>query len=590
MQITDSRWDELKPSLNQTLIDILTTKMGFDRMMPVQKTVVPLFIQNYDVAVESCTGSGKTLAFLVPMVHKFLESRKSKTGKSGVYGMVISPTRELAMQIHAILVDIINYVADKSINITSLLLIGGSKTLIDTVDSDVDIIVATPGRLRELLYEHTTIEINMKNLEFLILDEADRLIDNDHKIDVKQIIAKLPKQRRTGLFSATLTGVSMTELIKYGLRNPVKVKLKTESKSESNHSVPERLENFYKALDNRVDKIGYLISLLDKYKAEKIMVFFNTCDSVEFYYKILKHLFPVKFMKTYGRMKQQQRSKVFKDFNETSTGVLMTTDVMARGADFPNVGYIIQVDPPQNPEFFIHRIGRTARGEASGKAIILVSKPEISFIDYLNDRQIKMMPFKGGDDYLSKKEETYKKLKSIMIQDKALFEKAKRAFVSFTRSYKEHQLKDVFKFDQLDLKASAESFLLPFVPMMKETKLLKGKLMIDADYYNQYKEAEFKDKNQQKQFESNKDKLLEKRDKMKKEQKKIKHKVQKEGDKKKLRTFQERKRAKDREVVNDFVEFSYEEKLAKRLKKGQITREKFNELVEKIDRKYEDSD
>ena len=270
-------WHEIDPPINKSLISILENDLNFPTLMPVQKAVVPLLCKNFDVAVESCTGSGKTLAFLVPVFQQLMQQSvvknkkqsKSKTNElkvdseinyenpKGVKCLIITPTRELALQIYGVTKAISDKLEKQSnLRIFSQFLIGGDSNL----PGDANIIIGTPGRLREMLYEKSELTGKMDGCEFLILDEADRLIAGNHKYDVKDVLSKIPKQRRTGLFSATLNSASIDHLIKLGLRNPAKVRIKTNhnANSDMGHSLPERLTNSYIIFDNRLDKILHI--------------------------------------------------------------------------------------------------------------------------------------------------------------------------------------------------------------------------------------------------------------------------------------------------------------------------------------------
>lgn len=438
----------------------------------------------------------------------------------------------------------------------------------------------------------------------LVLDEADRLAEEGFMRDVRDILDVLPKQRRTGLFSATLDTLDSEKLKSFGLRNPVVIRLeKKANKKEIESStlgelksfvVPEKLTNEYLVFDTRVQKIKFLLELIKFRSEQKVLVFLNTCSSVEFYSKLFQHLLGSILAKNVfgltGKMKQNKRSKIFDGFNSTKNGVLITTDVVGRGADFTGVELVVQVDPPQNPEYFVHRVGRTARAVNSGKALILLNKNEQDFLDYLC---LKGLTLKHSDQVgkLGKIKDFLKKSKRAVLKDRDFHVKSLKGFVSFIRSYKEHRLKEVFRMRDVDLRDVAESFVLGRVPLIEETKvLLEGKsdLVIDKVFNEKLKNLEFKDPNQARQFVKKQETLLAKREKMEEVKKKKQRKAEKERKKKghrKGRGFQERKRAKMRAFEEDFESFKEEEKLHKRLKQGKITEEEFDEIMQKRDRK-----
>ena len=592
-------WREVTPQLNDFLVDILETDMGFKTLMPVQKAVIPLLCKNFDVAVESCTGSGKTLAFLIPVLQKLIGDGKESENKGkpssktandekvvdikGVKCLIISPTRELALQIHGVVREFLKGLSKRGqAKLTSQILIGGENRL----PGEANIIVGTPGRLREILYDTTELAGKIASLEFLILDEADRLISGNHKSDVKDILSKIPKQRRTGLFSATLNSANIEQLIKLGLRNPAKVRIKANPNvdADNGHSLPIRLKNYYALFNNRLEKILHLYKSLPSLAASKVILFFNTCHSVDFYARVFQTMYPkIPIQKIHGQMEQKKRTKIFNAFTSASEGILITTDVVARGIDFEAVSFIVQVDPPQNPENFVHRVGRTARGAASGQALLLVEEAEMPFIEYLSQQSVKFTD-KIPEDFSMEDENVFKEL---MLTDKDYLQKAKKAFVSFVRSYKEHELKTVFTFKHLDLSALARSFFLPIIPKIKEMSFNGVKRVPDEDYWEKAQKVEFHDINQQKQFEEKQELLLEKRENMERQKHFLRKKAKKEQESKKYRSFQDRKHAKEREIEREFDEFTREEKLAKKLKRGAITQEDFDHQMEKIERKYD---
>ena len=255
-------WDALTPPLSEWILDAVNS-MGFARMTPVQASTIPLFIRNKDVVVEAVTGSGKTLAFLVPMVEKLLR-RDEVIGKHCIGGIVISPTRELASQIHSVLLELLEFhppsaallyptteedefedtqrpsaqssFSHSSRKIIPQLLVGGSRTtpaqdLSAFLNNSPNIIISTPGRLLSLLssaYVHCT----AASFEMLVLDEADRLLDLGFKDDLRKILERMPKQRRTGLFSASVTEAVGDVVRLVGVRNPVRVNVKVSGKGE----------------------------------------------------------------------------------------------------------------------------------------------------------------------------------------------------------------------------------------------------------------------------------------------------------------------------------------------------------------------
>ncbi|KAF9578061.1 ATP-dependent RNA helicase ddx55 [Lunasporangiospora selenospora] len=217
-------WEGLEPKLSNQILDAVST-MGFSDMTPVQSGAIPLFMKNKDVVVEAVTGSGKTLSFLIPILEK-IHRRQDKLQPSEVGAIVISPTRELATQISRVLSEFEPFLP----TIRHQLLIGGETSLEEDIatfrEVHPDILIGTPGRLEDILSQKRG-GVNVKELEVLVLDEADRLLDMGFTLSLNKIMSMLPKQRRTGLFSATMTD-GLHELVRAGLRNPVRIVVKVE--------------------------------------------------------------------------------------------------------------------------------------------------------------------------------------------------------------------------------------------------------------------------------------------------------------------------------------------------------------------------
>ncbi|CAJ0763813.1 23889_t:CDS:2, partial [Entrophospora sp. SA101] len=336
-------------------------------MTPVQASTIPLFMKSKDVVVEAVTGSGKTLAFVIPIIEK-LVNRKHRLRKNEIGALVITPTRELAQQI-------------STTNI--------SEDIEKFKEIGPDILIGTPGRLHDLIVGRNTGSrnnntsnsisiVNTKELEILVLDEADRLLDMGFSENINTIMLHLPRQRRTGLFSATMTD-GLSEIVRAGLRNPVRVVVKVEDVVTKNEQrTPATLQIGY-ILCEPHQKLSQLIRLMKSEKvAKKYIIYFSTCACVDYFYKIfvkLPQFSGVSIHSLHGKMDTKRRTATYKSFVNlptTSTAILLCTDVAARGLDVPDVDYVIQVDPPQDPKVFSHRCGRTARAGKEGKAMVFL--------------------------------------------------------------------------------------------------------------------------------------------------------------------------------------------------------------------------
>ena len=334
-------WDE--KLLSESTLSTLR-RLNFIQMTPVQAAVIPLFLARKDVAAEAVTGSGKTLAFIIPVLET-LARMTTPLKKHDIGCLIISPTRELASQISEVLAE---FLEDSIHGLSQQLFIGGNK-----VDKDVqnfednggNIIIGTPGRLEDLLMGKSVgatmgqnkFVTGLKLLEILILDEADRLLSLGFEFALNTILGFCPKQRRTGLFSATQTS-EVSNLIRAGLRNPAVVCVKDHAMTEADQRTPASLENFYLICEPKL-KLSTLVKLLRERSREKVMVFAATCACVDYFNVLLKHLLSdANIFSIHGKMKKK-RHKIFNQFREVKSGILLCTDVMARGVDIPDIDW-----------------------------------------------------------------------------------------------------------------------------------------------------------------------------------------------------------------------------------------------------------
>ena len=327
--------------------DTLATleRLGFTKMTPVQAATIPLFFKRKDVAAEAVTGSGKTLAFIIPVLETLCRLT-SPLSKHQIGALVVSPTRELASQIAEVLAE---FLKDRDGTLSYQLFIGGNK-----VEKDIEsfeeqggnIVIGTPGRLEDLLLGKSVgitqgqnkFVTALKSVEMLILDEADRLLSLGFEAALNTILGFCPKQRRTGLFSATQTS-EVSSLIRAGLRNPAVVVVKDDARPDSNQRTPSSLENFYLMCEAK-RKLSVLLDLLTTRQSEKVMLFAATCACVDYFSLVLRHILATHFklFSIHGKMKKK-RHKIFNQFRTSKTGILICTDVMARGIDIPDVDW-----------------------------------------------------------------------------------------------------------------------------------------------------------------------------------------------------------------------------------------------------------
>nr|XP_006119739.1 ATP-dependent RNA helicase DDX55 isoform X2 [Pelodiscus sinensis] len=424
-------------------------------------------MSNKDVAAEAVTGSGKTLAFVIPILEILLR-REEKLKKMQVGAIVITPTRELAVQIN----EVLSYFTKQFPQFSQILLIGGRNPIEDIEkfkEQGGNIIIATPGRLEDMFRRKADgldLASCVKSLDVLVLDEADRLLDMGFEASLNTILDFLPKQRRTGLFSATQTQ-EVENLVRAGLRNPVRISVKEKGvAASSTQKTPTRLENYYMICKSD-EKFNQLVHFLRQHKQEKHLIFFSTCACVEYYGKALECLVKnVKIMCIHGKMKHK-RNKIFTEFRQLPSGILVCTDVMARGIDIPEVNWVLQYDPPSSASAFVHRCGRTARIGHLGSALVFLLPMEESYVNFLSINQKcpmqEMKPLKNVVDVLPK-------LKSMALSDRAMFEKGMKAFVSCVQAYAKHECNLIFRIKDLDFASLARGFALLRMPKMPELK------------------------------------------------------------------------------------------------------------------------
>lgn len=469
-----TEWTKVEPKLSDCVLKTID-ELNFEGMTPVQASCIPLLLKNKDVAAEAVTGSGKTLAFLVPLL-EIMQRRSEPWNKYEVGSIVISPTRELALQIGEVLDMFLKHMNPPY---TKMLAIGGNSVNIDVENfrnNGANIIVATPGRLEDLLSQKQLINLPLavKSLEFLVLDEADRLLDLGFEKTLNTILHYLPRQRRTGLFSATQTK-EVELLLRAGLRNPVIVTVKEKSAKEienTNISTPSTLSNYYVVVDSN-NKLPTLISFLETQGfTNKYMLFLSTCACVDYFTKILKVLLPkCKIFCIHGKMKEK-RYKVFDLFRKAEFGLLLCTDVMARGIDFPEVDWVIQYDPPSSAAAFVHRCGRTARIGNYGSALVMLMPNEEVYVDFIHRNQSVILSEFSQIKKLNEKRRKgiYGTVKKLQLEDRDTFDKANRAFVSYVQFYNKHECNVILRVKDLDLGKLANGFGLLKLPKMPEIK------------------------------------------------------------------------------------------------------------------------
>ncbi|VDN05505.1 unnamed protein product [Thelazia callipaeda] len=454
-------------------------EMGFSKMTEIQARCMNYLLEVIlYFSTSAKTGSGKTLAFLIPAVELLMKLEWKARNGTGV--IVISPTRELSMQIYGVLSELLA----KHPSLTHGLIMGGANRSAEALKlgKGVSFLVATPGRLLDHL--QNTDDFMVKNLKCLIIDEADRILDIGFEIEMQHILRLLPKKRQTMFFSATRTP-KVDELIKAALSaDPVRIDVgKMSSNNENELATVSGLEQGYVVCPSE-KRFLLLFTFLKKNRNKKVMVFFSSCNSVKYHHELLNYIdIPVQCI--HGKQKQQKRTCTFFSFCQAASGILLCTDVAARGLDIPQVDWIVQYDPPDEPREYIHRVGRTARGATgTGHALLILRPEELGFLRYLKQANV----------VLNEYEFSWNKVSNIQLQLEHLVESnyylnksAKEAYKCYVRAYDSHSLKSIYDVNTLDLNTVAKSFgfsVPPFVdlPISKKPKILIRSKLSGAGY------------------------------------------------------------------------------------------------------------
>ncbi|KAH8382558.1 hypothetical protein KR009_004107 [Drosophila setifemur] len=438
----DRSFSSLKGAVSEATLQAIQ-EMGFAEMTEIQaKSLTPL-LKGRDLVGAAQTGSGKTLAFLIPAVELINKLRFMPRNGTGV--IIISPTRELSMQTFGVLKELMAHHHH-----TYGLVMGGSNRQVESekLGKGINILVATPGRLLDHLQNSP--DFLYKNLQCLIIDEVDRILEIGFEEELKQIINLLPKRRQTMLFSATQTA-RIDALSKLALKaEPIYVGVHDDQDT----ATVDGLEQGYIVCPSE-KRLLVLFTFLKKNRKKKVMVFFSSCMSVKYHHELFNYIdLPVTSI--HGKQKQTKRTTTFFQFCNAESGILLCTDVAARGLDIPQVDWIVQYDPPDDPREYIHRVGRTARGSGtSGHALLLMRPEELGFLRYLKAAKVPLNEFEFSWQKIA---DIQLQLEKLIAKNYFLNQSAKEAFKSYVRAYDSHQLKQIFNVNTLDLQAVSKSF------------------------------------------------------------------------------------------------------------------------------------
>lgn len=469
--------------LHKKTLQAIESKFKFKTASEIQALTIPLALLGNDILGKAKTGSGKSLAFLIPAVELILQTKFTSTYGTAV--IVITPTRELAFQLSIVALDLITERQK-----CGLLIGGNSRKNEENMlkNSKPPLIIATPGRLLDHLRDNKKY-MKVDNLKMLIIDEADTILKIGFEEELRKILDILPNNRQTMLFSATLQA-KLDDIITMSLKDPKKIEVGETTTVSSLEQGVVKIE--------AEDKFRFLYTFIKKNEEKKIMVFFSSCNAVKFYSYLLNYV-DIQVKEIHGNQKQKKRTSTYSEFLIQKKGVLLCTDVAQRGLDIPNVDWIIQYDAPHEPEDYLHRVGRTARGaNSSGKALLLLLPSEVGMIRVLQKYSISLNEYDFPEDQLAS---IQPQLELLVEKNYYLNQAARDAYKSYLHAYCSHKLRDIFDINQLDLSKICKSFGFekpPFTtlnirPPTSSMKRRKDKMTNKEKFYNNKNEYGKKD-------------------------------------------------------------------------------------------------
>jgi ATP-dependent RNA helicase RhlE len=355
--------------------------LGYEETTPIQARAIPPALQRRDIVGCAQTGTGKTLAFLLPALERLLQDPARVKNPRVV---ILEPTRELVIQVTG---ETRKLAARTSLRVLSVYGGAGMRRQIDRLRRGVDVIVATPGRLMDHMRRKN---VSFRDLQILVLDEADRMLDMGFLPDIEQIVSRMPRQRQTMLFSATMPPAILA-LARQFQRDPVNIEINLaqppEAIQQALYPVPKHL------------KVRLLLAILEQLEVDSMLVFTRTKQEADIVTRQLRQS-RIAVACIHGDFKQRDRISALEGFRSGKHRVLVATNIAARGLDVEGISHVINYDVPEHPEDYVHRVGRTARAEADGDAITLVTPDDealIHRIEYLLGRKIERQTLPGFD-------------------------------------------------------------------------------------------------------------------------------------------------------------------------------------------------
>ena len=473
------------PISSKTLQGLNSSK--YFNLTPIQRCTLPHSLGGRDILGASKTGSGKTLCFLIPLLENLY--RDGFIREEGLGALILLPTRELAIQVF----EVINKIG-KHHNYSVGLVIGGNDYEKEKyIVNNMNILIGTPGRILQHMSE--SYMFTADNLKILVIDEADRILDEGFEDELIKIINYLPKNRQTLLFSATLTR-NLKRLVKIHMRSPeyinisntdnvldtieninknelsiMKIKpegnnniLNNNNKKINDMIIPKNLNQYYTIVEPE-DRVNVLYSFLKTHKMSKILVFVSSRKQVRYFTEVFKHLkLGMLFLDIHGKQKQGKRYSTFHTFSQKRNSVvLFATDLASRGVDFPAIDWVIQLDPPEDISQYIHRVGRTARYKSDGNSVLFIGQKEINFVNELELRKISITKIKIGQNKINNITPV---VRSLLSEHNELIEIAEKAITSYIKSINLMNNKNVFNIKNIDLGKLALSYGLVSSPEM----------------------------------------------------------------------------------------------------------------------------
>ena len=450
---SDKKFSQMK--LTETTVNCLKSQ-GFIISTEVQEKVIPIAKKGKDIMCTAKTGSGKTLAFLIPAMEILIKTDFQQNQGVGI--IIITPTRELAIQIYDVAKELL-FLAHKTCGV----IIGGGyrKKEAKKLIRGVNLLIATPGRLLDHL--NNTEGFKCNNLCMLVIDEADAILKNGFEDELIQILKILPKDKQTMLFSATLSK-KIENLGLLSLNDPVYIKLKINPEGQNNNL--KNLEQGYLILEGNL-KFNFLYTFLKNNSNKKIMIFFNSCSEVQFFSYLLNYI-GIKVLSISGDLKQINRETIYREFFNSEKGVLLCTDVAQRGLDFPEIDWIINFDLPLSVDEYLHRIGRTARGpDSHGKSLLILLPNETDFLERIKEKNIIVKEYEFKKEKLIDIQQKYELLISSNPALESLAVEAYKNYI-FSFMYSKNNSKDNRQnIKNIDKEKLIKSFGLIEVPYIK---------------------------------------------------------------------------------------------------------------------------